>query len=112
MDKHQSITSESIQKQLQSILNCDSFKHSQVLIKFLQFVVSEKLAGHDDEIKEYTIGVRALGRPPDFNPQLDAIVRIHAGRLRRALMQYYYGEGKNDPILISIPKGSYILCFP
>src|SRR5688572_28158455 len=111
MDKHHLISSESIQKQLQSILNCDLFKHSQVLIKFLQFVVSEKLAGHEDEIKEYTIGVKALGRPRDFNPQLDAIVRIHAGRLRRALMQYYYGEGKNDPILISIPTGSYIPLF-
>ena len=108
MNQHHSILPEAIRDQLQLILSCDSIKHSQVLIKFLEFVVTQKLAGHDDEIKEYTIGVKALGRPPDFNPQLDAIVRIHAGRLRRAMMQYYYGEGKNDPVLITIPKGTYI----
>jgi hypothetical protein len=42
---------------------------------------------------------------------LDAIVRIHAGRLRRALKEYYYDAGKNDPIVIEIPKGSYIPVF-
>jgi TolB-like protein len=42
---------------------------------------------------------------------LDAIVRIHAGRLRRALKEYYYDIGKNDPIVIEIPKGSYIPVF-
>jgi TolB-like protein len=109
MDKHQLELSQSaIQKQLQLLLNSDGIRNSQVLTKFLEFVVSEKLAGHDDEIKEYTIGVRALGRPSDFNPQLDAIVRIHAGRLRRAITQYYYSEGKNDPVIIHIPKGTYI----
>src|SRR4030095_2034535 len=48
-----------------------------------------------------------LRKESDFNPQVDSIVRIHAGRLRRALKEYYYEEGKDDPIMISIPKGSY-----
>ena len=59
------------------------------------------------DLKEYTIGVQALKKEADFNPQIDSIVRIHAGRLRRVLKEYYYEEGKDDPIVISIPKGSY-----
>jgi TolB-like protein len=106
--KNTTIPTELIQRQLDLILRCEEIGNSPVLAKFLEFVVLEKLAGHEDEIKEYTIGVKALGRPFDFNPQLDAIVRIHAGRLRRIILQYYQGQGKEDPIQIIIPKGTYI----
>ncbi|HUM48183.1 MAG TPA: hypothetical protein PLD84_14730, partial [Chitinophagales bacterium] len=81
------------------------------LSDFLEFIINETLAGREREIKEYTIGVNVLSRNNDFNPQLDAIVRIHAGRLRRALKEYYYDTGKNDPIRIEIPKGNYIPSF-
>lgn len=100
-----------VQKELYLILNSDEMKNSQLLAKFLEYVVQEKLSGNEEKIKEYTIGVKALGRPSDFNPQLDAIVRIHAGRLRRAISQYYHGPGKNDPVFISIPKGTYVPSF-
>lgn len=85
--------------------------NSSVLTQFLNFVVSETLAGRSDSLKEYTIGVQALKKDADFNPQIDSIVRIHAGRLRRALKEYYYELGQNDPIIIDIPKGSYTPVF-
>jgi TolB-like protein len=85
--------------------------NSSVLTQFLNFVVSETLAGRSDSLKEYTIGVQALKKDADFNPQIDSIVRIHAGRLRRALKEYYYELGQNDPIVIDIPKGSYTPLF-
>ena len=100
-----------VRKQLLKILSSYEFKNSQVLSRFLQFVVEEFLAERPNEIKEYTIGVRALGRSADFNPQTDAVVRIHAGRLRRILHEYYHATGLHDPILIDIPKGSYVPVF-
>ena len=105
------VTLERVRKQLLTILSCEAIKNSQVISRFLEFVVEEKLAGRTAEIKEYTIGVKALGRPVDFNPQLDAIVRIHAGRLRRMLNEYYQGKGVNDSIIIGIPKGTYVPIF-
>jgi len=105
------MSDELITQQLLAILNYDEIKHSHVLTKFLSFVVDKKLLGLEDEIKEYTIGVKGLGKPNDFNPQLDASVRIHAGRLRKVLQQYYTGPGKNDTVLIDIPKGSYVPIF-
>ncbi len=39
---------------------------------------------------------------------MDPIVRVEAGRLRRALEYYYLTEGRNDPVRIKIPKGSYV----
>ncbi len=82
-----------------------------MLSEFLGFIVRETLEKRGHVLKEYTIGVHALGKDADFNPQLDSIVRIHAGRLRRALKEYYYEDGVQDPIVIAIPKGSYMPSF-
>jgi TolB-like protein len=111
MSTNSQINDELVTQQLLAILNYGEIKHSPVLSRFLSFVVDKKLFGREDEIKEYTIGVTGLGKPTDFNPQLDASVRIHAGRLRKVLQQYYSGQGKNDTVLIDIPKGGYIPVF-
>lgn len=59
----------------------------------------------------YTVGVKAFDRPADFDPQTDPIVRIQAGRLRRALHDYYSDNGTSDPIYIDLPKGGYVPTF-
>jgi TolB-like protein len=99
---------EEINDQIKRILNSPGFRSSPTLSRFLTFVVSESKLGNQQQIKEYSIAVNVLNRPPDFKPQDDAVVRIHAGRLRRALSEYYLIEGINDPIIIQIPKGGYI----
>jgi len=62
-------------------------------------------------LKEYQIATEALERAPDFDPQLDASVRILAGRLRSKLAEYYKSTGAHDPILVDVPKGTYTLSF-
>jgi TolB-like protein len=105
------LNSELVRKQLTRLLNQDELKRTPVLAKFLEYVVISKLEGKADEIKDYTIAVKALGRPPDFNPQIDSSVRIHAGRLRRTLIEYYLEKGKDDEVVIIIPKGTYVPVF-
>ena len=106
LEQH-NISSEAINSQLNRILTSPTFLSSPQLRKFLQFVVSETLAGRADQIKQYTIGVRAYGYPANFDPRTDTVVRVHARRLRRALNSYYEGQGVEDPLIIEIPKGSY-----
>jgi TolB-like protein len=108
---HIPVSEEIVRKELSLILGFHEIRNSQILSKFIEFVVEKKLSGKEDEIKEYTIAVMGLGKSSDFNPQLDASVRIHAGRLRKILAQYYQEKGKDNPILINIPKGSYIPVF-
>ena len=105
------ITNHEIVRQLDRILASHNFRHSSVLAKFLKHIVHETLEGRGHELKEYTIGVSALRKDVDFNPQIDSIVRIHAGRLRRALREYYQSAGAQDPISIQVPKGSYLPIF-
>jgi len=97
-----------VHQQLQKIFVCSSFSVSDILRRFLTYIVVETLAGRSNTLKEYTIAVNVLNKPLSFKPQHDAIVRIHAGRLRRALNNYYKDEGIRDPIEITVPKGSYV----
>ena len=105
------ITADSINSQVQKLLADPLFSLSDILKRFLIFIVAETLDGRSDQLKEYTIGVNVLHKPANFNPQMDAIVRIHACRLRRALNRYYEGGGKGDFLRISMPKGNYIPFF-
>jgi hypothetical protein len=100
-----------IQHQLQKITSDPIFAVSDILQRFLIFITEETLEGRSNQLKEYTIGLKVLHKPFNFNPRQDAIVRIHAGRLRRALHQYYQQSGVDDPIFISIPKGCYLPAF-
>lgn len=77
---------------------------------FLQYVTEETLAGRVKRIKGYTIAVEVFGRGEGFS-QDDPVVRIEAGRLRRALELYYLSAGHADPILIDIAKGGYVPTF-
>ena len=84
---------------------------SPQLAHFLTFIVEETLAGRGDRLKAFTIATDALGRDANFDPQTDPIVRVEAGRLRRALEQYYATDGRNDPVAIDLPTGHYVPVF-
>jgi len=111
MRKEELISTEIVRKELHEILKFGEISNAPILSRFLEFIIEKKLSGHEEEIKEYTIGVKGLGKPSDFNPQLDAYVRIHAGRLRQVITKYYLGPGKNDELIIEVPKGTYIPVF-
>ena len=104
-------TEEAIRQQLDKILISPQLVNSPNLLNFLRFIVEKTLAGESTDIKGYTVATQVLGRKADFDPNLDPIVRIQAGRLRRALEQYYWVQGKSDAVVIDMPKGSYVPVF-
>ncbi|HLB37803.1 MAG TPA: hypothetical protein VJL31_14620, partial [Gemmatimonadales bacterium] len=55
--------------------------------------------------------VEVFGRPAEYDPRLDPIVRVEARRLRSRLAEYYAGPGANDPVVIELPKGTYLPAF-
>lgn len=100
-----------VRDQLARILASTVFRNSMRLARFLNFVVETTLVGNGERIKAYTIAVEALGRGADFNPEVDAIVRVEAGRLRAALARYYAAEGRDDSLVIDLPRGNYVPTF-
>src|SRR5713226_9180130 len=100
-----------IREELDRILSSPAFAQAEGLRRFLRFVVEEALAGRAGDMKEYVIGTEALKRPDTFDPRLDAIVRVEAGKLRKKLAAYYTSEGLANPLRIELPKGSYAPVF-
>ena len=74
----------------------------------LRFLVERTASGESDRLKEYTVGVEALGRGTAFDPRTDPIVRAEASRLRARLERYYSGEGRADAVVIELPRGTYV----
>ena len=100
-----------IHEELRKLLRSPLLVQSDRLSRFLRFAVDSTLDGNTNLLKEYTIGVEAYGRRPDFDPSQDSIVRTEARRLRTKLKKYYQEEGEKDPILIDFRPGSYVPTF-
>ena len=95
-------------RQLDKVLASSGFVRNERLSRFLRFVVERHLQGRDQELKESLIAIEVFGRPPGYDSKQDPIVRTEASRLRARLGEYYLGDGKNDSIIIELPKGGYI----
>ena len=98
-------------RQLDRVLASPGFLRNERMSRFLRFLAERHLGGSDNQIKESVIAVEVFGRKPDHDPSQDSIVRTEAGRLRGRLAEYYVGEGKDDGIVIELPKGGYIPVF-
>ena len=95
-------------RQLERVLVSPGFARNERLSRFLRFVVERHLEGRDSEIKESLLAIEVFGRLPGYDPKQDPIVRTEARRLRARLREYYLGDGKNDALVIDLPKGGYV----
>src|SRR5215469_14711176 len=100
---------EELQTQVNRILQSETFHSSVVLRRLLRFLADKAVSGEADQLNEYVIGIDALGKPPTYDPRQDAIVRLHIGRIRQKLGEYYRQEGKDDQVFIELPKGRFKL---
>src|ERR1051325_1352814 len=88
-----------------------TFQKSPRLREFLLYVAECTITNRREGAREQQIAANVFNRRPDYNPGQDNIVRVEARSLRKRLEAYFATEGKDEPIVISMPKGSYSLCF-
>src|ERR1022692_4886564 len=93
--------------ELAAVLECEFFRRSPQISRLLSYLCEKYFEGRTSEIKEYTIAVDVLGRSAEFDPQIDAIVRVDAYHLRKRLKQYYASEGFDHEIHLVLPPGQY-----
>lgn len=103
-----SVEPEAIWEQLGRVLSSAVFRRGERSSALLKFIVEQTLDGRSERLKEYTLGAEALGRGETFDPRTDPAVRAEASRLRARLEQYYDTAGRADPVVILLPKGSYV----
>jgi hypothetical protein len=99
-----------VRAELEAILSSELFTRSDRLSAFLRFIVEETLAGRGASLKEPVIAMALYGKGADYNTALDPIVRVDARRLRDKLREYY-AAAPREPLVISVPKGSYTPLF-
>jgi len=93
------------------ILASRRFASSERHCRLLRYLLEQTLEGRGDQLKEYVLGVEVFDRQSSFDPQTDPIVRSELSRLRAKLKDYYEGEGRDDSVIIDLPKRSYSLLF-
>jgi hypothetical protein len=98
-------------KQIDRLAASRTLHGSESLCKLLRYLAQNAVDHPGTPLKEYQIATEVFGRRTDFDPQSDSTIRVQAGRLRAKLAEYYASEGENDPVLVELPKGSYMVTF-
>jgi serine/threonine-protein kinase len=101
-----------VREQLARIVNSPTLVTSARLCRFLAHIVNRTIDGDLGSLKEFSIAMEVFDRTSDYDPNIDAIVRVEARRLRAKLKAYYEeGPGTGDPVLIALRPGNYVPIF-
>jgi len=107
-EDHNSLTPDPRRDLVQRVVKSEIFCRSAAMRAFLLYITDHAIEGRSERLKEQVIGAEVLGRKPNYDPADDNIVRVRAHELRGRLEKYFASEGAEEPILVKIPKGSYI----
>jgi TolB-like protein/Tfp pilus assembly protein PilF len=105
------LSPESIRAALDKILASPGFINAERLTRFLRYTVEETLNGQTDRLKETLLGIEVFNRKTTYDPRVDAVVRTEAVKLRARLRDYYEADGREDELIIDLPKGGYVPAF-
>jgi hypothetical protein len=96
---------------LQRVLECRIFSKAPKRREFLRYICEHAIEGCPDAVHERDIGRQVYHRAADYDPSEDNIVRVEARNLRKQLEQYFRTEGAHEPVVLRVPKGSYVPVF-
>jgi hypothetical protein len=96
---------------VQRVADSDYFCKGPKLRAFLLYVCENTILGRSENVREQLIGCKIFGRRADYDPSEDNIVRVEARELRKRLEAYFAHEGKDEAVVIEIPKGGYVPIF-
>jgi hypothetical protein len=102
---------EHVLEQIERLTASHALHSSESLCKLLRYLAKHAVDHPGTPIKEFQIATEVFGRSADFDPQLDSMVRVQAGRLRSKLAEYYGSDGVEDTLVVELPKGTYVLSF-
>ncbi len=95
------------QSLVERVAAAPGFRKSNRLRELFLFLCERGRSDASAPPREQDIGVAVFGRRPDYDTSEDAIVRVQVSQLRKRLEQYFAAEGRDEPVVIEIPKGSY-----
>ncbi len=100
-----------VREQLERLLAHSLFANSKRYPVFLAHVVEQTLRGNMAELKERIIGIDIFGLSRSFDPNVQPVVRVTAGEVRKRLSHYYHDSAHDGEWAIELPLGSYVPTF-
>ena len=96
---------------LERVAASTHLKRAARLRELLMYVGQRAVRDGCDHLPEQEIGVRVFGRPEAYDNANDNIVRTNISELRKRIEAYFAAEGCDEPVIMEIPRGSYIPVF-
>jgi len=96
---------------IERVIAGSALKTSPRLQELLRYLCTCAIESPESGVKEQQIGIAVFGRSPGYDTNQDTIVRVVVSKLRKQLQQHFLSEGLHEPIVIEIPKGSYLPVF-
>jgi len=108
---YRTVLTEQEDRLVKRVLSSRQFEHANILKRILTYLVERSADPKAPPPKEYEIAVEAMGRPADFDPRIDPIVRVSVGSIRDRLQAFFATEGKAETVRMEIPRGQYRVVF-
>lgn len=102
---------QAIREHTEALLRSELWRQAPRQQRLLRHIVWATLDGDAQRLSGQALGREVFDRGADFDPAVDPIVRVEAGRLRSKLLAHYAGAGAHDPVWIEVPKGAYAARF-
>ena len=99
-----------VRKTLSAIFQSTPFHSSKQSQELLRYIVDQSLTDHLEMLKERVIGASVFNRRPDYDTNVDPIVRARAAEVRKRLALYYQ-TAPEEVVRITIPSGSFRAIF-
>lgn len=96
---------------IRRIAASELFTKAPRLRDFLLYAAECTLENRLADVREQVIAERVFKRSFDVHGGQDSIVRAEARNLRKRLETYFETDGKDEPVIVSMPKGGYALAF-
>ncbi len=97
-------TNQEERDELAAVLATDTFKRSPKLSRLLTYLCDKYFNGEGDGLKEYSIAVEVLGRDSEFDPQLDAVVRVDRQRGAQPQNPDRYSQRAVHTEVLAVPR--------
>jgi hypothetical protein len=92
---------------VQRIISSPPFQKGTRLRDLLQYVTEQTIRGRAHDLTEQHIGNALFHKPSNYSPLEDSSVRVHARQLRLKLHEYFNEDGREESLILEIPKGAY-----
>ena len=96
---------------VERVVSSAAFRKAGRLRELLRYLAELSVHGQGADLTEQRIGEAVFAKPAGYSPVEDSSVRVHMRQLRLKLHEYFDSEGREEPLIVEIPKGSYALAF-